>query len=45
MDFSTVKKWIIPEGEVLKVVDSNGDIIYENLKQILVEIFIILEII
>lgn len=30
MDFSTVKKWIIPEGEVLKVVDSNGDIIWRK---------------
>lgn len=32
MDFSTVKKWIIPEGEVLKVVDSNGDIIWRKSK-------------
>ena len=32
MDFSTVKKWIIPEGEVLKVVDSNGDIIWRKPK-------------
>lgn len=29
MDFSTVKKWVIPEGEVLSVSDSNYNCLWE----------------
>ena len=30
MNFSDVKKWVIPEGDVKKVVDSNNRVIWEK---------------